>query len=63
MTETTPWVVTALMTLLALLGLVLASQATDGGFALFGWALMIFGLAMIIGVHSRAGASSRGDRP
>ena len=37
--------------------------ATDGGFALFGWALMIFGIAMIIGVHTRDGDRSRGDRP
>lgn len=63
MTETAPWLMTALMSLVSFLGLVLASRAADVGFALFGWALMIFGIAMIIGVHRGSGPTQRGNRP
>ncbi|HEX2525016.1 MAG TPA: hypothetical protein VHL31_01780 [Geminicoccus sp.] len=63
MIDTAPWVVTALMSLVSLLGLALASRAQDGAFALFGWALMLFGIAMIIGVFHRGGATRGDDRP
>lgn len=57
-----PWIVGALMGALALLGLVLASRAVDTGFALFGWALTFFGLAVIMALISKSGAPPSEER-
>jgi hypothetical protein len=41
---------------LALFGLILASQAVDGAFAAFGWALTVFGVAGIfVLIHRYSG--------
>lgn len=47
---------------LALLGLVMASRAVDTGFALFGWALLFFGVALTIGLINRSGLATKRSR-
>lgn len=54
MDDVAPWLVGALMAVAALAGILMASRAVDGAFALFGWLLTVFGLVVIIRLVARA---------
>jgi len=48
------WIFGALMGILSLFGLLLASRAEDGMFSVFGWLLFVFGLVIIFVLIHRA---------
>lgn len=57
MDDVAPWIVGAIMGVVVLAGVLMAARAVDGGFALFGWLLAVFGLGVILRLVTRATAS------
>ena len=63
MDDVAPWIVGALMGVVVLAGILMASRAVDGAFALFGWLLAVFGLAVIIRLVARGTAAGSSHQP
>ena len=63
MSDIAPWIGGALLALLALFGLFIASRAVDGSFHLFGLALFLFGILCLFGLIARATRTSASAHP